>query len=370
MAIRQYWTILGRSQAEDPLPALGRVHDKNSRRGDEARTRYNPIHGPGLPVLLTGLAGRGAAGRGLGAADRPSRCPRRHGSTRRQFVRAGGIGLDAWGRRAPLPETRQPATLGVEKLRQRELHRQVKEMAKLNEQQRARLEVESFENELEVLLSVHKDSSEPIDWKALAFALPPHAPAFSSRNHLRAFVSSTLITRQHENLDQVPRQALSADEAVHRDACIRHEQEYSEWARSKSVAERILAGDTSVFSEVVTEFSSFGEIANLGTTIDQRNQAQLQPLQEQCAREAAKVQADYDQRVLSLEQEAIRIRNEEFFQIQLQHLRDFVGKNELEATFTMTAEAREYRESKALEKMRPEEKAKYRLIEEVNGSEE
>ncbi len=156
----------------------------------------------------------------------------------------------------------------AEKHRQKELQRQQKDAAKLSEQQRARLEVESFENELEVLLSVHKQSSEPIDWQSLAFVLPPHAPAFVSRTHLRAFVSSALINQQHENLDQVLQQSWSDDEAVYREACTRHAQEYSEWVRIKSIAERILARDTAAFSEVVTEFSSFGEIANLGTTID------------------------------------------------------------------------------------------------------
>ena len=74
------------------------------------------------------------------------------------------------------------------------------------------------------------------------------------------------------------------------------------------------------------------------------------------------------ERLLHQEFDGVRVNKvnyrKEFFQIPLQRLRDFVGKNGLEATFTMTSEAREYRESQALEKMPPEEKAKYRLVEE------
>jgi hypothetical protein len=154
------------------------------------------------------------------------------------------------------------------KLRQKELQRQLKEMTKLNEQQRARLEVEAFENELEVLLSVHKQSSEPIDWKSLAVALPPHAPAFSSRNHLRSFVSAALMNRQQQNQDQLLQQAWSTDESAYRAACVKYEQEYAEWARWKSLGEKILVGDPAAFFEAVTEFSSFGEIANLGAALE------------------------------------------------------------------------------------------------------
>lgn len=51
----------------------------------------------------------------------------------------------------------------------------------------------------------------------------------------------------------------------------------------------------------------------------------------------------------------------EFFRVPLQALREFVGARQLEATFTMAAEAREYRESVALAKMTPEERERYHI---------
>lgn len=51
----------------------------------------------------------------------------------------------------------------------------------------------------------------------------------------------------------------------------------------------------------------------------------------------------------------------EFFRLPIQHLRDFAAQKGLEATFTMTAEAREYRETLAFEKMTPEERARYHV---------
>lgn len=52
----------------------------------------------------------------------------------------------------------------------------------------------------------------------------------------------------------------------------------------------------------------------------------------------------------------------EFFRIPLERIRTVVAEKELEVSFTMIAEAREYRETLALEKMSPEEREKYKLL--------
>ena len=59
----------------------------------------------------------------------------------------------------------------------------------------------------------------------------------------------------------------------------------------------------------------------------------------------------------------------EFFRVPLQTVREFVAMRQLEATFTMTAEAREYRESVALAKMTPEEQARYHISEDKGDGE-
>ncbi len=51
----------------------------------------------------------------------------------------------------------------------------------------------------------------------------------------------------------------------------------------------------------------------------------------------------------------------EFFRVPLQVIKEFVAARQLEATFTMAAEAREYRESVALSKMSPEEREHYHV---------
>src|SRR5687767_1321389 len=73
--------------------------------------------------------------------------------------------------------------------RQKELERRVKEEAKLSAQEQARLAVERFDNELEVLLSVHKEQSAPMDWQSFATALPPHQPPKVARHEIAALLT-------------------------------------------------------------------------------------------------------------------------------------------------------------------------------------
>jgi len=61
----------------------------------------------------------------------------------------------------------------------------------------------------------------------------------------------------------------------------------------------------------------------------------------------------------------------EFFRLPLERLRSFIAARGIEVSFTMIAEARQYRETQALNKMTPEEREKHHLRcmkdEEVGG---
>jgi hypothetical protein len=86
--------------------------------------------------------------------------------------------------------------------RLRELERQAKEQAKLSAIEQARLEVERFENQLEVLLSVHKEHGETWDWTAIAASLPPPKPQKISRHEYQVRQRVTVLpTQQKETME-------------------------------------------------------------------------------------------------------------------------------------------------------------------------
>jgi len=70
--------------------------------------------------------------------------------------------------------------------RQRELERQRKQLEKMQEIERAAYEVETFENYLEVITSVHKDCGDEWDWELLQSSTPPVEPRKMNKNESSA----------------------------------------------------------------------------------------------------------------------------------------------------------------------------------------
>ena len=121
--------------------------------------------------------------------------------------------------------------------RQKELERMLKEQAKLSAAEQARLEVEAFENSLDVLLSIHREARPKFDWMEPLCSLPPHAPVHT------------------------------ADEAAFANASAAFAQERAEWEKMRSLTKRVLAGDAQAYREAFTELSAFGELSTLGSSI-------------------------------------------------------------------------------------------------------
>lgn len=142
--------------------------------------------------------------------------------------------------------------------RLRELERQSKEQAKLSAIEQARLEVETYESGLEVLLSVHKEQGEVWDWFELAVALPPHSPRKFSRHELKA---------RQRAANQTFNEACAQDEREFQEALQAHSQEVAEWERMKAIARRILSGEHRAYTEALVEFSALAEISDLGSAL-------------------------------------------------------------------------------------------------------
>ena len=153
--------------------------------------------------------------------------------------------------------------------RLRELERQIKERAKLSALEQARLEVEAHENALEVLLSVHKEQTAPMEWARIATALPPHPPVRSGRREFAALLRHGIAELQNaaEIGSAAVEQARAMDELEHQAERERYESELGEWERMRALAMRVLKGEAGAYSAAVSEFSSLGEMAHLGSSI-------------------------------------------------------------------------------------------------------
>jgi hypothetical protein len=144
--------------------------------------------------------------------------------------------------------------------------------------------------------------------------------------------------------------------------------------RALSMAQQTRSGHIYVISNI----GSFGEeVFKIGMT------RRLEPMDRIWELGDASVPFDFDvhamiysedapalERLLHQSFDDLRINKvnyrKEFFRLPLERIRALTTERGLEATFTMVAEAREFRETLALEKMTPEERDRYRLHESDN----
>jgi len=70
--------------------------------------------------------------------------------------------------------------------RQRELERQRKELARMQELERAKFEVDLYENYIDVIKSIHKDCGEEWNWQEISTSNPPEQPQLQRKNELEA----------------------------------------------------------------------------------------------------------------------------------------------------------------------------------------
>ena len=118
----------------------------------------------------------------------------------------------------------------------RQLKEQQKELARRAaeaEKDAAKSEVEAFERELAVLTCAHKVRPQFYNWHAQRFSLPPHPPAFQAKHHLREAAETILLTQPYE-------------------------ERYGRWARLKSVALQLHAGDANALLEACAELDAQG----------------------------------------------------------------------------------------------------------------
>jgi hypothetical protein len=148
---------------------------------------------------------------------------------------------------------------------QRELERHAKEMAKLSALEQARVEVETYENALEVLLSVHKEQVDPMDWLSIAATLPPVPPSRQSNNELKAR-QRIAITPARKEAEAAIDQAKQQDDREYQEALQAYADAHADWEKMSNLARKILAGDSNAYIPAIEELSPFSELAIIGSS--------------------------------------------------------------------------------------------------------
>lgn len=165
------------------------------------------------------------------------------------------------------------------RLRQNELKRQQSRLAKMQELERANYEVQVYENYLDVLLSIHKESGNHWDWKSIQASEPPVEPsktytfklaAQAELDKYKPGVMDKLLNRvdsKREQLKIAVTKAKQTDEEMYQEALKDYEQQLTDWREITELAGRILQDEPKAHLEAIKLIDPFNEIERLGSSI-------------------------------------------------------------------------------------------------------
>jgi hypothetical protein len=165
------------------------------------------------------------------------------------------------------------------KRRQRELQRQAKEIAKMEELDRAAHEVAAHENQLALLTSVHLQHNEEVDWSSMASDSAPNQPdrhrieENQARQTLKQYKPSLIDrtfgreAKQREKLRNNLDIAIESDEAQYNEALKKYQSDYIDWKQTTELAKRVIAGEGKALIEAVEQLDPFSDISELGAEI-------------------------------------------------------------------------------------------------------
>lgn len=164
--------------------------------------------------------------------------------------------------------------------RQREIERRRKEAAKLAALEQATLEVEEFENYLEVITSVHMDCGYVWDWSETLRSVPPDEPAKVSKRQDKAkqkidsFKPSFFVKmfkqeeKKRASLNEKLEIAIEKDNEEYQDLVEDYKDAYSEWETITNLASRIVAGDIEAYRAAIDEAKPYEEIYKYGSAFN------------------------------------------------------------------------------------------------------
>lgn len=154
----------------------------------------------------------------------------------------------------------------ISRQQQREKLRRQKELDKELELENAKLEVEEFENKLELVKSIHKECDEYMDWVQLQEIMPPFKlgeagpKELAAREKLDRFKPNFF----HKLFRLVDKKRGELEQRVS-NGQIEDKEDYAAWQNLTDTAQSILNGDLDAYLKVIEEMSPLDDLSEFGS---------------------------------------------------------------------------------------------------------
>ncbi|WP_373033983.1 hypothetical protein [Sulfurovum sp.] len=165
------------------------------------------------------------------------------------------------------------------KRRQRQLEQQQKQYHKMQELEQASYEVDAYQNHIDIIQSMHKDCSSPIDWKQIAISPEPKKPEKSNIHEEKAKTTESnyhpgLIDRifkreavKRQKLADDVKVAIRNDESAYIVDIKQWKEKCADWSNNTELAQKVLNNDAKTKLAVIEDINPFSEISTLGSSL-------------------------------------------------------------------------------------------------------
>lgn len=165
------------------------------------------------------------------------------------------------------------------KRRQRELERQETQFEKMQELEQAAYEVDVYENDIEIIQSLHKECNTPVNWNEIANIPSPKEPKLLQEKEIKAkskaenykpsFFDKLLKQegKKQEKLSYAIAKAQDDDVKEHREKFKKWESNVVDWDERTKLSRLLLRGDSESKIDVIRELNPFSEISSLGLNL-------------------------------------------------------------------------------------------------------
>ncbi|GFM72638.1 hypothetical protein PSCICL_36300 [Pseudomonas cichorii] len=163
--------------------------------------------------------------------------------------------------------------------RNRELQLRQKEYAKMEALEQAAYEVEVYENKIDLLLSVHKECGDEIDWQSFIDRAEPVEPVFDGvleaqatdreQNYQPGFFARLfkLENRQRKSLQDNIEKGRLEDKRQHQNAVQQWQADHAAWHEEYKIAQGVLQGEGQAKLNAIKLLDPFSDISHLGTAV-------------------------------------------------------------------------------------------------------
>lgn len=146
------------------------------------------------------------------------------------------------------------------------LAKREREKAKLAEQEYAKLQVELYENRIDRMRSIHQESDDSIDWKAIYHQEAPFEDDMIGPNE--EYARSQLESYKPNWIDRLFNRESKRRQRLEEDIRAAAETDrtcYEEWREAKELARRVLIGEADTYYDVIESFQPFDDLLEFGS---------------------------------------------------------------------------------------------------------